>query len=175
MVHRGRGHQSASESQTRPRRVFTEAPAQLLPDQRQLHPPEPTGQRELPPLQCHGHRPLDGQRAGNLLQIGLLGRLHLSRPGSSKSVQSCMNLQTLGRPPVSLVCIVSHRRGQDAPKPPPPEGSALIRNSACGGETVDTAVTQRKECLTHTLNVRFGSFYFTSTTIFFLFYFIFYS
>lgn len=67
VVHCGRGHQSAAEPQTRPRRVLTEAPAQLLPDKRQLHPPEPAGQRELPPLQCHGHRPLDGRRAGNLL------------------------------------------------------------------------------------------------------------
>lgn len=67
VVHCGRGHQSAAEPQTRARRVLTEAPAQLLPDKRQLHPPEPAGQRELPPLQCHGHRPLDGRRAGNLL------------------------------------------------------------------------------------------------------------
>lgn len=45
--------------------------------------------------------------------------------------------------------------------------SALSWNTASGGETVDTAVTQRKECLTQTLNVRFGSFYFTSTIFFF--------
>lgn len=83
MVHGGRGHQSAAEPQAGARRVPAAAPAQLLADQRQLHPAEPAAQRQLPPLQRHGHLGLHGQRAGHLLQIGL----HLI-PGRSESVRS---------------------------------------------------------------------------------------
>lgn len=71
VVHGGRGHQSAAESQAGARRVPAAAPAQLLADQRQLHPAEPAAKRQLPPLQRHGHLGLHRQRAWHLLQIGL--------------------------------------------------------------------------------------------------------
>lgn len=113
VVHRGRGHQSAAEPQTRPRRIPAEAPAQLLPNQRELHPPEPTAERQLPPLQRHRHHSFDGQRVGHLLQIGL--HLNLTncptRTVRWEFVQSCMNLMTFQSSPV---CIISSlwRTGQ---------------------------------------------------------------
>lgn len=91
VVHCGGGHQSAAEPQTCSCRVPAETPAQLLPDQRELHPPKPASKRQLPSLQHNRRRPFDRQRAGLFLQIGPhLAALSCLGCGQSyrKSVQS---------------------------------------------------------------------------------------